>query len=103
MQDDPGDTSRYVLIALYAVWLIVFVYSFFAYAHAPYEGAGFPDGLNKGAVFLGWQGIAAMLALSIWGVGRGWPPGSGTRRISAIPLLPPVLVLMALLGVFAWA
>lgn len=99
----PSDGLRFLFIALYAAWVMVFAYSFVAYARAPYEGAGFPDGLNKPAVFLGWQGIAAMLALAVFGVSRGWPKGCAERGLGWVPL-GFALVLAALVGAFiVWA
>ncbi len=98
----PGDRFRLLLTVIAAFWVIVFVYSFFAYSHAPHEGPGFPDGLNKPAVFLGWQGIAALLALAVFGVGRRWPPGSAVRRLSWVPLLGALAIAAMVSGVLAW-
>ena len=81
---------------------MVFVYAFVAYARAPYEGAGFPDGLNKPAVFLGWQGAAGVISVAVWGLGRSWPKGNGVRALSAIPLVIALLLGLAVLGVIYW-
>lgn len=99
----PSDRSRLILSVLYAAWVFVFVYAFIAYDRAPHEGAGFPDGLNKIAVYLGWQGVAAMLALAVFGLGRGWPKRSGVRRLSAIPLGIAGLHAIVVTGVIFWA
>ena len=98
-----SDGRRLLLMALYAAWVFVFAYAFVAYARAPYEGAGFADGLNKPAVYLGWQGVAGMLALGVFGVGLGWPKGSGVRRLASVPLLLAVLHIVAVVGVTIWA
>lgn len=98
-----SDVRRLVLAVLYAAWVLVFAYAFIAYARAPYEGAGFPDGLNKPAVYLGWQGIAGMLAIAVFGVGWGWPKGSAVRNLAAVPLVIAVLHLLAIGAVFLWA
>ena len=98
----PSDSLRLVLTVLSALWLIVFIYAFVAYARAPYEGAGFPDGLNKPAVFLGWQGTAALLALAVFGVGRRWPAGSAVRRLSWVPLIAALGIAAMISGVLAW-
>ncbi|RZV98575.1 MAG: hypothetical protein EX266_17105, partial [Rhodobacteraceae bacterium] len=102
MSNEPSDTARLVLTALWAAWLMAFLYAFVAYARAPYEGAGFPDGLNKPAVFLGWQGIAALFALAVFGTSRAWPKGSAVRRAGATPLVIGILLGLAILGVLAW-
>ncbi|NNE87292.1 MAG: hypothetical protein HKN27_04390 [Silicimonas sp.] len=103
MDDGPGDGRRFLLIALGAVWLMAFVYAFVAYAHAPREAAGFPDGLNKPAVYLGWQGIAGIAALAIYGVGLAWEKGSAARRLSKLPILLAFLQGMAILAILFWA
>ena len=93
-----SDGRRLLLTALLAAWAICFCYAFVAYVRAPYEGPGFPDGLNKPAVFFGWQGIAAMLSLAVWGVSLGWPRGSGARRVARVPLVCSLAVLAVLLA-----
>ncbi|MBT8418548.1 MAG: hypothetical protein KJO42_14005 [Silicimonas sp.] len=98
-----SDARRLLLAVLYAAWVMVFVYAFFAYARAPYEGAGFPDGLNKPAVYLGWQGIAGMLAIAVFGVGWGWPKGSAVRGLAVVPLVIAGLHLLAIAVVIFWA
>ena len=99
----PSDKQRLLLTGLFALWAVVFLYAFVAYARAPYEGAGYPDGLNKPAVYLGWQGIAGMLALAIFGVGRRWPKGNGVRGLSAVPIILAILQGIAILGILWWA
>lgn len=99
---EPSDTKRFLLIALGAIWLMAFVYAFVAYATAPYEAAGFPDGLNKPAVYLGWQGIAGIAAVAIYGVGLAWERGSGARRLSRLPIILAFLQAMGVLGVLFW-
>lgn len=98
-----SDGRRFLLMAVYAAWVIVFVYAFVAYAQAPYEGAGFPDGMNKPAVYLGWQGLAGMLALAVYGIGLGWPKGSAVRSLAALPLIVAMLHLLAIGAVILWA
>jgi hypothetical protein len=95
---EPSDRKTLLFTVLYAAWVIVCAWSFVAYMRAPYEGAGFPDGLNKPAVFLGWQGIAAMLALTIWGVSLGFEKGSGARSLGRVPLIFSFLVFAGLLA-----
>ena len=97
------DGRRFLLMVVYATWVMVFAYAFIAYARAPYEGPGFPDGLNKPAVYLGWQGIAGMLALAVYGIGLRWPKGSAVRGLSVLPLVIAVVHLLAIGAVFFWA
>lgn len=98
-----SDARRLLLMVMYAAWVIIFVYAFVAYVRAPYEGPGFPDGLNKPAVYLGWQGMAGMLAVAVFGVGFGWPRGSAVRKLTALPLVVALLHLLAISGVLLWA
>ena len=51
-----------------------------------------PEGQVGGRVFAGWQGIAGMFAVAAYGMGRRWPPGAGTRRVAAVPLVVTILV-----------
>ncbi len=99
----PSDSVRFVFTALYAGWVIVFAYAFVAYVRAPYEGAGFPDGLNKPAVFLGWQGIAGVLAFAVFGVSRLWPRGASARTLGAVPLIVAVVLAAGVVGFVVWA
>lgn len=99
----PSDNLRLLFTFLFSAWVLVFLYAFVAYARAPYEGAGFPEGLNKPAVYLGWQGIAGMLALAIYGVGRSWSKGKGVRALAAVPIMLATLQVIAILGILWWA
>lgn len=66
-------------------------------------GDGFTRGLNRVMHFLGWQAIAACLALAAFGVGRAWPAASGPRRVSIWPLRLALLLLVLLVGFYVWA
>lgn len=98
----PSDNWRLIFTVLYAAWVIVFAYAFVAYNNAPYEGAGFPDGLYKPAVFLGWQGIAGALAFAVFGVSRVWPRGASARTLGNIPLIIAALLAAAVVGFVIW-
>ena len=100
--DAVTDVRRLLLMVLYAAWAICFAYAFVAYARAPYEGPGFPDGLNKPAVYLGWQGIAGMLAIAVFALGRAWPKGGAVRSLTAVPLGLAVLHILLIGGVLIW-
>lgn len=97
-----SDGRRYGLTALYAVWVLAFAYAFVAYARARYEGGGFPDGLNKAVVYLGWQGVAGTIAVAVFGLGLGWPKGSGVRRLSVVPLVVAALHVVAVVAAWLW-
>jgi len=99
----PSDNWRLIFTVLYAAWVIVFAYAFVAYNNAPHEGAGFPDGLYKPVVFLGWQGIAGVLAFAVFGVSRVWPRGASARTLGNIPLIIAALVAASVVGFVVWA
>ena len=102
MSKGDREVPRFLLTLLSALWCLAFAYAFVAYAQASHEGAGFPDGLNKPAVFLGWQGIAALLAFAVFGVSRAWPKGSGVRRAGAVPLCLALFLALVVFAVLAW-
>ncbi|CAN0604036.1 unnamed protein product, partial [Ectocarpus sp. 12 AP-2014] len=55
------------------------------------------------AVFIGWQGIAGLIAVALFGVGSGWQKGSSTRRLSRLPLWI-ALTQMAVFGaILVWS
>ena len=99
-----GASKPYFLVTvLFAVWAIAFAYSFVTVAVSPAEGSGFTRGANRIATFLGWQGIAGLLALCIFGVARAWTPGSSVRRLAAVPLGLAAALIAVFLGVAGWA
>lgn len=87
------DGRRFLLTAVYAAWAMVFVYAFVAYARAPHDAT----------VYLGWQGVAGMLAVAVFGIGLGWPRGTSVRGVTAVPLIVALLHLLAIAGVTIWA
>ena len=97
------DGRRLLLTVLMAVWVLVFGYAFVAFWTTAPTGDGFGRGLNRVVTYLGWQGIAGMLAVAIWGVGRSWPKGAGARRLSAVPLALALLHAVAIAAIVAWA
>lgn len=97
------DGRRLLLTLLSAVWALAFVYAFAAFWTTVPTGEGFVRGTNRVVSYLGWQGIAGMLAVAIWGIGRGWPPGASTRRLSAVPIALALLHVAAIGFVIVWA
>ena len=86
MTRDPSDGRRLALTASFAAWLMAFVHAFFA---------GFDSGFR---LYAGWQGIAAVLAVAVFGIGRAWPSGSAVRRMAAFPLVVAALQAAVLAG-----
>lgn len=74
------------LAGILALWVLAFGWSVIGSWGMEPTGDGFTRGMNRITHFLGWQAIAACLALAAFGVGRAWPKGSGTRSVSRLPL-----------------
>ena len=101
MSDGPSDSRRLLLIALGAVWVMAFVYAFVAYASTPNNPTG--DQMSRPAVYLGWQGIAGMAAVALYGVGSAWEKGSAVRRLSRVPIALAFLQATAILAILVLA
>ena len=97
------DARRLWLMILGAAWALAWAGSFVAFWAVEPTGEGFVRGMNRVMAFLGWQGVAGMLALALWGVARGWPKRSPVRRWSAVPLGLALLLVAGILGVILWA
>lgn len=100
---DPSDGQRLLLTVLFTAWLIAFGYAFYAFATTLPGGGGFVRGMNRITSYLGWQGLAGMISIAVFSVGRGWPKGSAVRRMSATPILVAILHIVAIVGVILWA
>ena len=90
-------------MVMIALWLAASAYSVAFLINVEPTGDGFTRGLNRVSGFLGWQGVAGMLAFAVWGVGLGFPKGSGIRRISAVPLGMALALILLLIGLVIWA
>ncbi len=101
MTAPADDTRRLALMALLALWVAAWGLSVMQLLAEP-TGDGFTRGMNRMSGFLGWQGVAGMIALSLWGVGRGFAKPSGIRRVSAVPLGLTLVLLLALAGAAIW-
>ncbi len=86
MGKDSQETRTLLLMVLLAVWVAIYGYSLFFLMTTPVSGDGFTRGLNRVTGFLGWQGVAGMVAFACWGIGWSFPKGSGIRRMSGVPL-----------------
>ncbi len=103
MSDEGGGAPRFLLTVLFALWAMAFLYSFVSFTFAVPDGSGFTRGMNRITGFLGWQGIAGLLGICIFGVSRGWPVGSSVRRLGVLPLGLAGLLVAGILGVIGWA
>ena len=101
MSDEETPEPRFLLTVLSALWLIAFVYSFFAARATAETAMGLSAAVEVMGSFLGWQGVAAMFALACFGVSRRWPKGSATRRLGMVPLGLAGLLLTGFLVVIA--
>lgn len=100
---DPTDGTRLLLTALLALWAMSFGYSFAVFALIESTGDGFTKGVNRVTQFLGWQGVAGIFAIAIFGVSRKWSRGAAVRRLGVVPLALAALLVAGILGVIAWA
>mgnify|MGYP001814932194 FL=1 len=100
---DPTDGQRLMLTVLLALWVIAFGYAFYAFATTIPGGGGFVRGMNRVTAYLGWQGIAGMVAIALFAVGRVWPKGSAVRRMTVVPIALAILHIAGILGVILWA
>ena len=84
------------ILWLLAVWMGAWGVSLWAFflRTAPVPGIGNLE------VALGWQGIAGLLAIAVFGIGFGLPDGHGVRRVAAVPL-GMALFVMVIWGVLA--
>ncbi|MXQ08458.1 hypothetical protein GQ651_11430 [Alphaproteobacteria bacterium GH1-50] len=97
-----SDARRFWVTLLFALWALAFGYSFVSFMTTPPDGEGFTLGLNRISAYLGWQGIAGVLSLGLWGAARGWPKGTSARQLSAVPLLLALFHVMLIVGVILW-
>jgi len=100
MAQNRQETRALLLMVLMALWLAAYGYSVYYGLRTDPTGDGFTRGLNRVTGFLGWQGVAGILAFACFGVGRSFPKGSDIRRISAVPLGMAVALI---LGLTAWS
>lgn len=92
------DERRLWFMVLGAAWVAAFALSVVVGLPTDVARKGYSSDMKA---FLGWQGIATLLAFALWTVGRVWPRGSPVRRLSATPLWLAVLLSGALLALYA--
>lgn len=96
----PGDGVRLLLTVLLAGWVMSYAYSMFELSAFWGKALDFQVNLTDQPVllFLGWQGIAGLFAIAIYGVSRLWPRGAAARQVSNLPLLLAFLLIAAICG-----
>lgn len=98
-----GDGGRMALMALLALWAVLWGWSFVAYATTPPADMGFTRGLNRVTAFFGWQLAALLPAYAAWALGRRWPKGSGVRLATRVPLQLGLALFAVLAALVLWA
>ena len=98
-----GDGGRFGLMALLALWAVLWGWSFAAYATTPPSDMGFTRGLNRVTAFLGWQLAALLPAYAAWVLGRRWPKRSGVRIATRVPLQLGLGLFAVLAALVLWA
>lgn len=92
-----------LLAGILALWILFFGWSVIGSWGMEPTGDGFTQGLNRVTHFLGWQAIAACLALAAFGVGRAWPKGTGARSVSRLPLWCTCVLALAIVAYVGWS
>ncbi|MCA0870990.1 hypothetical protein LCL97_09145 [Seohaeicola saemankumensis] len=88
---------------LVVIWAAAFAMSFWALFGMEPTGDGFTRGLNRLTAFVGWQLLAAMVALCLWLVGRRIQNASGLRWLSRVPGLLAILLVLAVAALILYA
>jgi len=98
MTDEKTQNRMLALMVMLALWLATFGYSVSILLSGDPAADVFTGGLSRASKFLGWQGVAGVVAVAVWGVGRGFPRVSGIRRITGIPIGIALTLGMVLAG-----
>jgi len=97
MSDNLQDGKTLALMVLLALWAAAWGYSLVPLFHAPSD-EGLARGMTRAKGFFGWQAIAGMIALALWGIGRSFPKRSGIRRVSGIPFAMALALIIFLVS-----
>ncbi|MDD9920941.1 MAG: hypothetical protein OXQ92_01480 [Boseongicola sp.] len=92
-----------LLTILLAAWAMAFAYAFVFYATTAPTGDGFLRGANRINGYFGWQGVAGMIAVAVYGVGKSWPKGTAVRNISILPFALAILHGIAIAAILFYA
>ena len=87
---------------LLGAWAIAFAGAFVAFALTAPEDYGFTAGINRVAIFMGWQLAAAVLSVACAVAARRVPRGRRLRRLGFVPLGVTCLGLLFLVGLGLW-
>lgn len=88
--------------AILAIWALAYAASLWALFVLEPSGDGFTRGLNRLSSFVGWQILAATLALIVWLLARPWASGL-IRWIARLPGLLAIALIGLIVGVIIWA
>ncbi len=92
------DSRALLLMGLLALWLAAYGYSVVVLVTTqPVPAATIPEA-KRMVGFLGWQGVAGMVAFACWGVGWSFPRGSGIRRVAAVPIVMALALVLVMAG-----
>lgn len=103
MNERRDETRTLLLMVLLALWLGAWGYSVYYLLTTAPEGSSFTRGMNRISGFLGWQGVAAMLAFACWGIGWSFPKGTGIRRVSMVPMGMALALILVVAGMVVFA
>lgn len=95
--------AKQLTLILTALWAAAYLASLWGLLATEPTGDGFTRGLNRVTAFVGWQFAAGLIGLGVWLAGRGLPAGSMPRRFSRVPALLGLLLLLAIVGLIAYA
>jgi hypothetical protein len=93
-----GEGRRLLLMAVLALWGVLWGASVHALATLPAEGE-----LTRMTAFLGLQLAAALPAFAAWAIGRAWPKGSSVRAVTSVPLQLALGLGAVVGGLMLWA
>lgn len=94
-----GEGRILLLMAVLALWTLLWGLSVYALVTLPAEGAGPP----RVRAFLGLQMAAALPAFAAWAIGRRWPAGSGVRAVVRVPIQLSLGLGAVVGGLMLWA
>ena len=92
MDKDKHTTRVFLLMSLFALWFSAYAYSVVVLVRGASPDFA-PARLTPMQEFLGWQGIAGMFAVAIFGLGLTLSKDSGIRNLSFLPALAMAVLL----------
>ncbi len=92
-----------ILLIILAAWTVAFLGAFVAFWLTPATDFGLAAGWNKVGVFMGWQGVAAVLAILAAVVSRSVPRGLRLRWLGLVPMGFLLLLAAGIAALIIWA